>query len=403
MAKKTISERFVQDAVAERLNKKYYRRKHVYEGTETYTGLRRADVLIAFMRAPKRPYTVVIEAKSRTTIHNLKLKNNADKQLWWSRGLALVLIGALVIITGYEWYVNALNTLLLLLVFVGGVSLIGLLIRWLDFSFTKSISAIEQLAGYPANESWIAIADDTFVKRSEYLTLQRQCRKNGVGLIVVSSRGRLSLKVKPKPRHEFNDYLARYGKKRAIMAKIEKTSRYGPTPAERARRYRQTANFLAGLAFVGGMGLLSYEENYGPVVIDPIATGHFEIPAIFSTDTVKQVPFELPETSPILTEQSCDILAISDRSFLVADQICKTPAEALARLATLRSAGVNDLVYVSASCFRSWAREDRFVVHTNVIYPDRDAAQKAAKTHRNQLDELGLPRVFGKPLKVKPL
>lgn len=402
MAKNTLSETFVQNAVADRLNNQHYRRKPAYVGTETYTGLKRADVLIAFMRAPNRPYTVVVEAKSRTTIHNLKLKSEPGKELWWSRGLALVLMGALVLITGYEWYVNALNTLLLLVVFIGGVSLIGLLIRWLDFSFTKSISAIEQLAGYPANESWIAISEDTFVNRAEYLALQRQCRKNGVGLIVVNSRGRLSLRLRPTPRHEFNDYLAKYGKKREIMGKLTKTTRFGPTPAERARRFRQTVNFLGGIAFVGGMGLLGYEENYGPVVIDPIATGYVELPTVFALDTLA-LTVELPEKQQPTEEQACTTLGIDDRTFLLADLICKTPAEAALRVATLADAGIEGMVYVSASCFSSWAKTDRYVVHTNVIYPDRDAAQAAARIHRARLDELGVGRQFGKPLKVKPL
>ncbi|MEM9836381.1 MAG: hypothetical protein AAF828_07760 [Bacteroidota bacterium] len=401
MAKNTISERFVQDSVAERLNKQYYRRRPIYVGTESYTGLKRADVLLAFMRASKRPYTVVVEAKSRTTIHNLKLKHQPDKELWWSRGLALILIATLVIITGYEWYVNALNTLLLLAVFIGGVSLVGLLIRWLDVSFTKSISAIEQLAGYPANESWIAIATDTFTKRTEYLELLRQCRKNGVGLIVVNRRGRLNLKLTPKPRHVFNDYLAKYGKKRVIMQKIGKASRFGPTPAERSQRRRQSMAFLGGLAFVGGVGLLGYEEYYGPVVIDPIATGHVELPTVFSSDTTT-LALDLPTIQAPPQEQPCDLLGISERSYLVADQICRSSKEALLRVFELRKAGLQNVEYTSASCFKSWANQARYVVHTNVIYPDRATSQEAALLHRAKLDSLNLSRKFAKPLKVKP-
>ena len=97
MANKTLTERFIQNTVAERLNKEYYRRKSAYVATEVYTRLNRADVFIAFMRARNRPYVVVIEAKSRTTIHQLKLKEAPHRVRWAGRIFTIVLIVGLIL------------------------------------------------------------------------------------------------------------------------------------------------------------------------------------------------------------------------------------------------------------------------------------------------------------------
>ncbi|PHI21350.1 hypothetical protein CEQ90_02830 [Lewinellaceae bacterium SD302] len=395
-----ITETFVQNAVRDRLNKKYYRRKPVYAGTETYTKLRRADVLLAFMRAKNRPYTVVVEAKSRTTIGNLKLKKNAGRQLRYSQVIALALIVGLLLVTGYNWYFNALNTLVLLIAFLVGVGMISKIAGWLDMWFTKSISAIEQLAGYPANESWIAVAADTFVKRADLNSLKKQCRKNGHGLIIVNEKGRLSLPIKPRPRHVFNDYLSEYGKKKKIMEVIGKGRDYGPTPAERARTRRQTFVFLLGLAVVGSVGLLVYEDQYGPVVPDPIVDENWSFQEVYSTDTlVAPTPGLQRQALPAI--QTCGAFPVTNRSFIVLDQVASSNYQAAERVKTLRNAGL-EAEYLPADCLRSWVNKKRFIVHTNAIYPSRPAAQAAVNEWREALKAKNLPEEFGKVLKVKP-
>ncbi|OAV43213.1 hypothetical protein [Lewinella sp. 4G2] len=276
MPAKPMTERFVQNAVAERLNKKYYRRRSAYVATEAYTKLKRADVLLAFMRARNSPYVVVVEAKSRTTIHQLKLKDNHKRLRWTGRGVTLILLALLSGTLGYQWYFNAVNTVLLLSLFLLGSVIITSVMRWLVLTRLQSVGAIEQLSRYPANEQWIAIGEDTITKEEDYAALHRQCRKNRIGLIVVNKRGKLKIKTEPAPRHTFNNYLDPYGKKKEILKVIEERPEYGATRAERKKRRRQLVNILLLVGLVAVLSLLFYEENVAPVVPDPFSEGAFE-------------------------------------------------------------------------------------------------------------------------------
>lgn len=275
MPEKPLSERFVQNAVAERLNKKYYRRGSAYVATEAYTKLKRADVFLAFMRARNRPYVVVVEAKSRTTIHQLKLKHDRKKLRWTGRIIAMILLIILSGAIGYQWYFNAFNSILLIGLFLLGSTIITAFVKWLELSRLQSVSVIEQLGRYPANEQWIAIGEDTFKKREQYENLLKQCRKNRIGLIVVNRRGRLKFRAEPAPRHTFNNYLNRYGKEKDILGVIERRPDYGSTPAERKKHRRQFLNVVWMLTLIGLLYLIIYDKNVRQVVPDPFMDGAF--------------------------------------------------------------------------------------------------------------------------------
>ena len=403
---KPLTERFVQHAVAERLNADYYGRRPVYASTEVYTKLKRADVLLAFMRAPGRPYVVVVEAKSRTTIHQLKLKQDRGKARWLGRLLAGVLVVGLVTALGYQWYFNAVNTLLLLGVFVVGSAAVTALVHRLELGLLSSISAIEQLGQYPANESWIAVGEDTFVRPPQYRKLVDQCEKNGVGLIVVDRRGRLGLRVKPRPRHVFNNYLDRYGKEAAIRKRIDRNPRYGPTPPERAKTRRQLLNATVLLALAGLLITIGYEENYGPVVADPFVESLFDAagPDRSTATTDPAAGPDLPN-DPFATDpfpaDDCGALVVTTRSFIVADAILP-PAQAQRRVNELSALGLRGHGSVPADCLHSWPAAGRAVVWTGVVYPDRAAARAAARDFRALLAQRGQRSSFGKPVKIYP-
>ena len=418
MAKKTLTERFIQNSVAERLNKEYYRRKPAWVTTEEYTKLKRADVFLAFMRARKRPYVVVVEAKSRTTIHQLKLKEAPQQTRWAGRAVTVVLIVGFSAVLGYQWYFNAVNTLLLLGLFVLGSSLISAVLSKLELSILGSISAIEQLGRYPANEKWIAVGEDTFVRPEEYDTLVSQCRKNGLGLIVVNARGRIKRKLIPAPRHTFNNYLGNYGKEAKILAAIDKRADYGPTPPERAKRRRQLGNIVGLVALVGLLGLISYEENYRPVVPDPFAEGYVDLPDIvndsLADDTAEGPDLgadpdkvrgrkragagEVEEPEPATND--CSSLIIERRSFIVVDALLN-PRNSPKRLTQLRGAGISGFRAIPTDCLNSWPAPGRHAVYLDTIFADRPAAQRFADQHRARLDENGLDFRYGKVVKVR--
>lgn len=404
MAKKTLTERFIQNSVAERLNKEYYRRKPAWVTTEEYTKLKRADVFLAFMRARNRPYVVVVEAKSRTTIHQLKLKEAPRQTRWAGRAVTVALIVGLSAVLGYQWYFNAINTLLLLGLFVLGSSLISSVLSKLELSALGAISAIEQLGQYPANEKWIAVGEDTFARPEEYETLVSQCKKNGLGLIVVNARGRIKRKLIPAPRHTFNNYLDNYGKEAKIMAAIDKRADYGPTPPERAKRRRQLGNVAGLLGLVGVLGLISYEESYRPVIPDPFGEGYVDLPEE-EPDTTRAdlgadagtVEVEAQETYP----DDCSSLIVERRSFVVVDALLK-PDKAAERLAKLWEARITGFSIISTECLNSWPSPGRQAVYLDTVFADRPTAKDFAELHRARLDEAGLEFRYGKVVKVRP-
>ncbi|MBC6996103.1 hypothetical protein QWY85_04750 [Neolewinella lacunae] len=396
MAKATLTERFVQNAVAEQLNRQYYRRKPAYVVTEAYTRLKRADVFLAFMRTHKRPYVVVVEAKSRTTIHQLTLRDDPDKLRWAGRLITIGLIAGLSAVLGYQWYFNALNTVLLLALFLLGAGLITKAIALLELSALRSVGAIEQLGRYPANEQWIAIAEDAFAKPAQYRALRRQCRKNRVGLIVVTAAGKLLLREIPMPRHTFNNYLGSYGKQSDILKIIEKNARYGPTPPERRKTRRQLLNALVMVSTVSIMGAIAYEENVRPVVPDPFAA------AIF-TDSIKVDTADvaaIDSTRAVTWAPDCTGLQVSRRGFIVVDALL-SEENANRRLAKLSAAGIVFVRAIPTECLHSWPAPGRLAIWTGEVFPDRPAANAAAHRYQQQLLAAGLESAYGKAVKVR--
>lgn len=405
MPKKTISERFVQEAVHQQLNRKYYRRKPIYAGMESYTGLKRADVMLAFMRAPNRPYVVVVECKSRTTIGQLKLQADEQGNVWVGRLLAAAILLGVGTALGWNWYFNALNTSLLLGVFVGLVVILGSWLGRMELFFLQSVKAIEQLAGYPANESWIAISEDTFSNANDYRQLRRQCQKNRIGLIVVDQAGRLRLKLKPRAIHVFNDYLARYGKKRKILARIDRGSGYGPTPAERAKRWRQSAVGLGGLLLVGAVGALGYEASNGPVLPDPIAAEVDLWPETIGTDTLMtSSPIDssvLEQTNRTNYSRACEeLIFFEGRNFLLADLLCPDETCAIDRSRQLVAAGLKKVGFLSTDCFSSSLPNNHFLVYTG-HFERRVTTQSAARQQREILSMAGLEEALNRPLRIR--
>lgn len=395
MPDKPLTERFVQDTVAGRLNRKYYKRKPAYIATEAYTRLKRADVFLAFMRARKRPYVVVVEAKSRTTIHQLKLKDNHVKLRWTGRAITLLLLALLSATLGYQWYFNAVNTVLLIALFLLGSAIITTLVRWMELSRLKSVYAIEQLGRYPANEQWIAIGEDTFAKPEDYRALLQQCRKSRIGLIVVTRRGKLRLKAEPAPKHTFNNYLDRYGKEKDVLKTIDNNPDYGPTPPERKKQRRQLTNIFLMLGVMAVLSLIVYDENIAPVVPDPFMEGAFD-GAPFNSE---------PEATDVTGGEerrtvNCEF-TVPTRSFIVIDNLLRRD-KATKRVGQLLARGILGAETVPTECLNSWPAPGNVAVWTGEIFPDRPSAKAAADKYRDKINKAGLSANGIRLVKVRP-
>ena len=400
-----LSERFIQDAVARRLNDDHYRRRSAYVSTEVYTRLKRADVLLAFRRARKRPYVVVVEAKSRNTIHQLKLKPDAARAAWAGRILSMLLILGLMTILGYQWYFHALNTLLLLLLFSLGSVLATYSVTALRLRLTRSIPAIRQLAQYPANESWIAVGEDTFVSPADLRTLRRQCRKQGVGLIVVDARGRLSLHLLPRPRHVFNDYLNRYGKRDDIIEEIDRRPKYGPTPAERRLNRRRFLTIFLMLAFVGSLILLVYDDRHGAVVPDPFADLRARSPAspgIVDSEGNQTDPAPFgTDPAPAAPPADCPEVGLNETVYLVVDGVLE-PTEARQRVRRLAAAGIRGHELLDAACLSEATGTNLLAVYTGTRYYSPEAAGAAATNYEALLNRLGIRSEAVRTMMIRP-
>ena len=375
---KPLAERFIQQAVARELNRRYYRRRPAHVSTEVYTELRRADVLLAFMRAPGRPYVVVVEAKSRNTIRQLNLhRGERGGKLNW---LPWLLAAAACL---FYWQGGELQ-----LCIAAGVG--ACLLRFLLRRSVPGIPALRQLARYPANESWLAIGADTFAQPSGRAELAKHCRKNGVGLLVVDADGRLAWPVIPRPRHTFNDYLSRYGRREEILASIDHKPRYGPTPPERRQNIRRIVAIILLSAAVATLILWSVLGDA------PADTGSGSDPAPYSTpDDVRigSAPTGAPEAvdpegmEPAPRAPDCPTVLRNAPIFYVVDTLLP-PGDVPLRKAQLDAAGLRGHTTLQAACL---GRDPGLrALTTGTTYPDAATGRAALTRYRDLLGRLGL-------------
>ena len=385
---KQMSERTIQHAVAEQLNKKYYRRRTAYVSTEAYTKLKRADVILAFMRAPNRPYVVVVEAKSRSTVRQLRLRSQRNGSgLRWLRVAPAVVFSAVL---GYTAYRHIWDPIFLLALLGAGNVLLLLVFDALSLRLLKSIPAIEQLGRYPANESWIAVGTDTFLQSKNLNVLRKHCRKNGVGLIQVDPQGRLTFSEIPRPRHTFNDYLSHYGRRSEILATIAHQPKYGPTPPER----RQNRRRLASIALLLGITSLLIYLSYGLEAPPPPAEDRPE-PVEYATPEdveIDQGPLDLPSLSdtsprsPAPPAPDCPPAEPNQPVYYVVDAFLSAE-EAEVRLTQLRAAGFRGHDRIPAACFLEGG-STAWAITTGERYLNPAAARRARDSYAELLDQL---------------
>ncbi|PPK88205.1 hypothetical protein CLV84_1170 [Neolewinella xylanilytica] len=387
---KPLTERFIQQSVAEKLNKEYYRRRTAYVSTEAYTNLKRADVLLAFMRAPKRPYVVVVEAKSRSTIRQLRLR----KPQGGGAGRLLRLLVTVTLAAGiaYAGYRRQLDGPYLLALFAGAGALLFWAIGRVSVRLLRAVPAIRQLAQYPANESWLAMGKQTFPDAGSLTVLRKQCRKNGVGLILVDDRGRLTFPEIPRPRHTFNDYLSRYGRRSEILATIDHHPNYGPTPPERRQNRRRLLYFLVLLVITAGLILLVYEGEPGKTT-EPAPPPAASTPEGVDIDGETADFDRVSDRDPVAPAPAaldiCPPVHPNRPTFVVVDGEF-TPDEVQVRLTQLLAAGLRGHDVLPAACLERGDPEAS-VITTGEDFASPELADAAALRYRSLLESLGVP------------
>ncbi len=227
-ARTYVSMRLVEQTVQEVAQKylqKHYRfraRGKVFSQLELRTkkqfGGKRADGFLAFRHWIWGVYTVSMEAKSYKTLPAIRPYFDKKKFVWACAKAGLVFS----IVTGAIAFLFTLEDgfvqyLLPLVMFLIGALAYGVL-SYNSFRNYK-MPVIDQLAQYPANEQWLAFSSDSLrdISLKKLETLKALCHRKGVGLLLVRSRNKIEVAVKPQTRwHFWNDFLRFYAKEQQI-------------------------------------------------------------------------------------------------------------------------------------------------------------------------------------------
>ncbi|WP_037319722.1 hypothetical protein [Salegentibacter sp. Hel_I_6] len=154
---------------------------------------KRADGLLCFESPMQREHTISLEAKSHKTL-------GALIPAWNNKDLTFVLIigimtAFLSVYSSYAlpWYWIILISIL---AFIIGVFLSFVILAIVEPDHFKSMSVVDQVHQYPANEKWIAVSKDSlnlatnkktdFQRRNNYDNFLRIAKKNKVGILVIS-------------------------------------------------------------------------------------------------------------------------------------------------------------------------------------------------------------------------
>ena len=347
-----ITESFVQKVIKQDFDRVHFQSNNAgYVGTEVYTkNSKRADVLFAFRRTKKGIYTVVIEAKSRNTLGDLKPKDSFKKQVNIARVLAL-----LFYLFGIYYFWDYLNfefqTIGILLVsLVGVIMILTPVVSKFEFASALTIPALEQLNNYPANEKWLAIASDTFVNDNDYYRLSKYCKQARIGLIIVDEYGDIDVVFFACPTEEMNQYISKYKKKDEIRAFLAKKKKF-KTPAEEAKTSSQSKwgcrYLLVFLAFLFMLVNTSKKENTSK-------SNLFSIPkkenVIEQRSEKFDEEFNVQNGEDLNISVNCGKFQKKATFFVVIESVCYSESWAKNRVQELKKIGLSNFDLVNSSC-----------------------------------------------------
>lgn len=229
MPKGKLNEITVQAKAVKWLAESYYMSKgdfQTYEYTteavvkkQSKLGWGRADGLIALTKKDGSIHTVSIEAKSSRLGRTLTDNPLDDK--WFLYALLVGILTAIIVLYA-GW--NSWTWLGLVLGAIIGFVVGSIIFLTITYSRYLTVYAVEQAKRYPANEKWLVISKDAFNwvganEKELQDDLDHICRKNGIGLLLMSPGGKTEVRNEPRlisnPK-DHADYLAFYTGKKAL-------------------------------------------------------------------------------------------------------------------------------------------------------------------------------------------
>lgn len=218
-----LTEKFVQKTAIEYLKQYYaekYRTPKIFGRDEVRTNSeynkKRADGVICFNSSKQVEHTVSIEAKSHRTLGSLLTYWN-DERFVLHALISSIPLGLLTIIFTRDlaWYWIFLIALVSIII---TFLVIAVLISFVEPDHYKLINVVSQVHQYPANEKWIAISQDSlnlakkksnaeFHQNSDYDNFLQVCKKQNIGIIVITRRTR---KILARPKYSPGKFLDCY-------------------------------------------------------------------------------------------------------------------------------------------------------------------------------------------------
>jgi hypothetical protein len=204
-----IPEDFVQNKSLEYLRQKYkgsflsFRSVNALLEVNTIEG-KRADGLLYYKNG-KSYFTASLEAKSYGTISALRPK--VDEYAFSNRAALFLAIVALSFLFAVVFLdVDYVPIMIFLCA--------GIVLYFISFNKDSDKSGylysevMRQIEQYPANERWLAVAEDCFDEKMTIDDLKKICNKCKVGLLCVNYQGKVKMLV--NPIKQGGDYLPFY-------------------------------------------------------------------------------------------------------------------------------------------------------------------------------------------------
>ena len=225
-----LSEKVVQETAQVFLYNRYRkkaRKGKIFSRTEVRTrqeyGGKRADGILAFQHYLWGTYVISMEAKSFKTLSSIKPRRD-DKLFIWNSikaGIKICILSGMFFAL-YRMDVGFLQFMLPLNILVCGAITYGFFT--LHGYQHKKARVIRQLAQYPANERWLAFSKDSLalMPKDKLKALDKICRNKGIGIVVVSRKGRAKVRFSAKMQWKwFGDFLTYYSHEQKIRKAIQ--------------------------------------------------------------------------------------------------------------------------------------------------------------------------------------